>query len=133
MSVTEKTPAGTIDLTPTWSATLQVCLIALENGAPEGQRMAREELARMAKLADAYVAMTTKGPEHESGRRVFIFRKGDGVWNIVATSDDDALAQAEERFGRCNWNRESEVFPDRYVWLSDGEPGHQPERFGDDR
>jgi len=47
---------GTIDVTPTWKAMLPVMIEALTNGTPTGKQLAREELARMADLADHYVA-----------------------------------------------------------------------------
>lgn len=49
------TQVGTIDLTPTWASALQVALLGLEHGTDEGKRLARQELARMAALADAAV------------------------------------------------------------------------------
>lgn len=52
MNVTKKTKIGTIDLTPTWKAILPVLLHALADGSPLGQRLAKEELTRMAALAD---------------------------------------------------------------------------------
>ena len=52
--VTEKTKIGTIDMTPTWVAVLPIMLAALTDGSPEAQRIAKEELKRMAELADAY-------------------------------------------------------------------------------
>lgn len=43
-----------IDVTPTWSGILPALLFALDAGTPEGRKIAREELARMARAADAY-------------------------------------------------------------------------------
>jgi hypothetical protein len=51
----KKEKIRTIDLTPTWSAVLPIFIAALQDGTPEGQRAAKEELARMAALADQYV------------------------------------------------------------------------------
>lgn len=47
----------TVDMTPTWSALVSVLVdVAANEGAPTGSRIdARKELARMARLADAYV------------------------------------------------------------------------------
>jgi hypothetical protein len=45
----------TIDMTPTWEATLQTCLILVERGNREGRANAIAELKKMAKLADLYV------------------------------------------------------------------------------
>lgn len=52
----EKKLVGTIDMTPTWEGLLPGLLLAIENGTAEGRRIAREELARMAQVADLYVA-----------------------------------------------------------------------------
>lgn len=49
---------GTIDLTPSWSALLPLYLEAYRNGAThEARAAAWQELTRMARLADAYVAL----------------------------------------------------------------------------
>jgi hypothetical protein len=48
----------TIDLTPTWTAVLPILFAALEDGTPEGKRMAREEIRQMARAADLYNAST---------------------------------------------------------------------------
>lgn len=45
-----------IDMTPTWLETAHMLMVVLENGTPAGRKAAREELRRMARLADAYVA-----------------------------------------------------------------------------
>lgn len=42
-------------LTPTWSGSLDMLLDALTTGSKRQKRMAREQLARMAALADRYV------------------------------------------------------------------------------
>lgn len=49
----------TIDLTPTWSAMLPSMIALLNTGKFEPIKIATEELERMAKLADAYVALMT--------------------------------------------------------------------------
>lgn len=48
----------TIDVTPTWTDVLPVLLAAIEDGTFEGQKVAREELFRMAELADRYVDLS---------------------------------------------------------------------------
>lgn len=45
-----------IDATPTWAAVLPMLRAAVENGTPEGRRIAWEELARMAEAADRFNA-----------------------------------------------------------------------------
>jgi hypothetical protein len=52
-----------IDITPTWSAVLPVLLFGLDAGTPEGRKIAREELARMARAADAYNASLPKNDD----------------------------------------------------------------------
>lgn len=47
----------TIDLVPNWEAAANILMVVLENGTYEGKKLAREELLRMAKLADKYVAL----------------------------------------------------------------------------
>lgn len=42
----------TINLAPTWRSALPIMIAAIEDGTAEGRRIAREELARMATLAD---------------------------------------------------------------------------------
>ena len=68
-------PVQTIDMTPTWRGILPVFLALLENGTAEGRRTAREELGRMADLADSLVAarrdLSAVSPEPEAGRVAF--------------------------------------------------------------
>jgi hypothetical protein len=48
----------TIDFTPKWRSILPMLLVTLRDGTPEGQRMATEELERMADAADAHLKAT---------------------------------------------------------------------------
>lgn len=45
---------GTVQLEPTWRGLLPALIFALQNGTDEGQKIARDELARMALAADRY-------------------------------------------------------------------------------
>jgi hypothetical protein len=45
---------------PTWVAILPLLLHVLNEGTAEGQRIAREELSRMASIADTAVAAAQK-------------------------------------------------------------------------
>jgi hypothetical protein len=45
-----------VDITPTWAAVLPVLLLGYEQGNATGRAIARDELGRMADLADRYVA-----------------------------------------------------------------------------
>ena len=45
-----------IDMTPTWEGILPYLLVVMRDGSFEGQKLARQELTRMAKMADAYAA-----------------------------------------------------------------------------
>ena len=47
--------AALLDLTPTWEAILPTLLTVYMDGNATGRTAAREELERMARLADAYV------------------------------------------------------------------------------
>lgn len=58
--MTTKQKPATIDLTPTWQGVLPILLAALENGTDEGNKIAREELRRMAEAADRFNASTSK-------------------------------------------------------------------------
>ena len=51
----------TIDATPTWEAVVPLLMAVIENGTFEGRAAAEQELRRMAKLADLYVASCRKG------------------------------------------------------------------------
>lgn len=54
-----------IDATPTWSGILPVILTALRDATPEGQRMAGQEIRRMARLADQVGDMARELEEAE--------------------------------------------------------------------
>lgn len=56
-----KNEVETVDATPTWEAVLPIYLMAYENGKNKGRGAALEELQRMAKLADLYVASREGG------------------------------------------------------------------------
>lgn len=56
-----KNEAETVDATPTWEAVLPIYLMAYENGKNKGRGAALEELQRMAKLADLYIASRKGG------------------------------------------------------------------------
>lgn len=49
-------PAPVVDVTPTWAAVARIIELGLVNGNATGRQIAREELARMARLADSAVA-----------------------------------------------------------------------------
>lgn len=63
----EPAPAAVryIDATPTWAAILPALLAAVTDGTAEGQRIARAELARMARAADSAVAAAQSLKERE--------------------------------------------------------------------
>lgn len=48
---------NTIDLTPSWEGILPGLLAAYASGGFEARKIAEEELTRMARIADAYVAV----------------------------------------------------------------------------
>jgi hypothetical protein len=43
-----------VDMTPSWSGIVGLYIMALEDGSPSAKQAAREELTRMARLADLY-------------------------------------------------------------------------------
>lgn len=47
---------GTIDLTPSWRSLIPSFIAVLQDGTPEGRRIATEELYRLADFADAHIA-----------------------------------------------------------------------------
>lgn len=49
-----KEKIGTIDITLTWRSIVPMLVLALQEGTPEGQGIAREEIERMANIADEY-------------------------------------------------------------------------------
>jgi len=54
----------TIDMTPTWTAIVPILIAGLQDGTPEGQRLAKIELYRMAEAADKWNAsVPRKDPE----------------------------------------------------------------------
>lgn len=54
-----------IDITPTWEQASRVYLTLLEAGNTKGQKAAKEELLKMARIADRYVALQKKGEDDE--------------------------------------------------------------------
>lgn len=48
-------PALTVEMK--WKQSARICIAALENGTEEGKRLAREELMRMADVADFAVEL----------------------------------------------------------------------------
>lgn len=54
---------GTINLCPNWEASLGMLETALTCGNAEGRQIAREELRKMARLADLYVESQKKGDQ----------------------------------------------------------------------
>lgn len=51
--VAGRKPIRTIDLTPTWTAILPVLVVALTDGSDKAKALAKEELQRMAQIADS--------------------------------------------------------------------------------
>lgn len=57
MSVDKKTLIGQLDATPKWAEIVDLLLDMLDKGTPEQIGTALNELRRMARAADAYVAV----------------------------------------------------------------------------
>lgn len=49
------TETKTISLIPTWRAAASIYIMALENGTPEGQQMAKQGILEMAERFDTYI------------------------------------------------------------------------------
>lgn len=47
---------GMIDMTPTWEGVIPLFIAALQEGTPVAQAAARDELIRLARIADHYAA-----------------------------------------------------------------------------
>lgn len=61
MSVDQKVAIDTVDITPSWEGVLPIYLAVIENSSsPHARKVAMDELRRMAKLADAYIASVRK-------------------------------------------------------------------------
>ena len=45
---------------PTWEYACNIYLTVMEDGTPDGKAMAREELLKMARIADEHIAMHKK-------------------------------------------------------------------------
>lgn len=84
VGVSLRRPAGTIDLTPTWRGMLRYLIVGLVDGNATGQSIAREELERMADLADAY---NTKVAAPLDWRPVSEYQNAD-VGKIATQLDD---------------------------------------------
>lgn len=54
----------TIDCTPTWEGILPLLIHGIESGSPTARASVTEELIRMAKLADRYVAQSKLADEN---------------------------------------------------------------------
>lgn len=77
-----------IDMTPTWAGLAPALFMALTNGTPEGQRIAREELTRALAALDAHnaAAKAAQRPEMTDAQRAQISARLDraSVGNLRA-------------------------------------------------
>jgi hypothetical protein len=55
----------TIDLTPTWQGMLKYILTLLQDGTPEGRKVAEKELSRMAQAADNFNDLLKEKRKHD--------------------------------------------------------------------
>ena len=58
--------ARTVDITPTWFATIQIYIAVLESGTPEGKKLARNELLKIGQHMDRLKEQAT-GELHAPG------------------------------------------------------------------
>lgn len=54
-----------IDMTPTWEGILPFLLTVISSGGMQAQHAAKQELRRMAQIADMYVASQKNNPTTE--------------------------------------------------------------------
>jgi hypothetical protein len=59
-----------INLTPTWEGILPALLAVLEDGTETGKKLAREELKRMAKIADFYIKANKRQAKKQEVKNV---------------------------------------------------------------
>jgi hypothetical protein len=55
-----------IDLTPSWAAVLPALLAVIQDGTPEGQRLAVTELQRMSEAADRFNELAQPSTEPQT-------------------------------------------------------------------
>ena len=96
----------TVDVTPAWPAAAQILLAAIEHGTGEGKRIAREEIMRMAEIAQKYVDL--QGPTTmKKGTRVFMSApgfEGEGV----TIENEAGVIDSYRRVIRVRWSDGSE-------------------------
>lgn len=96
----------TVDVTPTWPEAAQILLAGIEHGTGEGKRIAREEIMRMAEIAQKYVDLqgtTTM----KKGTRVFMSApgfEGEGV----TIENEAGVIDSYRRVIRVRWSDGSE-------------------------
>lgn len=92
----------TIDITPTWKAVLPIMTMALRDGTPKGQRLAVEELERMAECADRWNAhcRAQEEPKPNAGRWVYTYEEEAGsliARGVVGPFDTREEADADRQ------------------------------------
>jgi len=79
----------TIDLTPTWAGILPGLIAALQDGTATGQKIAREELAKMARLADERnrfaTRLATAGP---GGKAESVDAAINALWDVATAANE---------------------------------------------
>ncbi len=87
-----------IDITPSWSAAIAICIAALEDGTEYGKRLARAELHSMGKHLDS--AFPGRGPDVQSTVNPSHWDEQPG-----APVDDwrDEVANDDTRLGYLAW------------------------------
>lgn len=83
-TVEAKRQIGTINAAPSWISILPIYLEALADGKPQLVAEVKNDLFRMANLADCYVAASEAAADRLSLRDTFICEKG--LWNEFATT-----------------------------------------------
>lgn len=85
----------TIDLTPSWAGVANIILLALEHGTPEGKAVAKQELRKMAAVADKYVEKK-KFPEFYSPDSVPAQWDDIEVHGCAVVADDGSVETVDD-------------------------------------
>lgn len=99
-----KKSVGVIDCTPTWAGILSWYIAVLEDGkTAEGREIAKAELLRMAKLADAYVEINKENDRLIQALNILTTMKDvaaiHNTINQILNSENNETKQSEKSGG----------------------------------
>jgi hypothetical protein len=90
---TNPTQMETIVIEHTWSSLIGAILAILENGNAQGKQIARDELVRMAKIADKAILLDT---ELKSVQRSYCELRADYEADVYGNYDADPVEIAKD-------------------------------------